>query len=1285
MSLCIPFSQTSSFKTMATHHSQYTGSAAPHTQGYYYQPSTTSNRIELPRSISTTNLEMTQQCQDYVRKDLCSEFPDGGTCFFMDLPNYTFTIPHLAHYPPEFRRFVFERVIDHTAKQSLEEESCLNWFPHATKLEPLHTKGDGNCLLHAASLGMWGFQDREHILRNAVSQAVSHASLRRNTFLQRWQYNKQEECKQQGYELEPHQWQREWDTVVRQASSDPTPTDTLYSLEEFHVFVLANILRRPVIMFASQKMRSFNSGGTMQSINFHGVYLPLLWAPNCCKKDPLPLSYQNGHFSALVVIDGSQQYYAGKLVLPLIGADRYRLPVRFMLPGESPQELLNDYVSVVELRDPQHQLVVPCVTLSVSTKPAYYDRFVGAFIDACYTAYQAQQQHQQQQPTPTHRASYGGYSGGSGPSGWDQKQPPSTKTAPVDSSSYAMGARQQGYSSGTSSGEHQGKIKCINSCGMYGDPETAGLCSRCHEKSLAAALQQETPAARSRSQSDFGVRSTTAGPSSGPPTSIQCPNCSRPGHPKYLGLCETCYNGSQNPPAPAQYGNGPQTQPQYGNQYQTQPQHGNQSQYGNEPRTQPQYGNGHQTQPQYGNQAAQTPLPQAQPQYGNQAAQTPLRNLPQAQPQYGNQVAQAPLRNQPQTQPQYGNQAAQALLRNLPQPVYGNEPGVQGQHAAQEPQKQENTYESLEPYQKPPIPPRGEELSPPPVPLPRSTAPPEERNKCRTPNCEFFGTAESRFYCSKCFESNMPAIFRESEQSAPLSPPPAPIQQQSYHSQVSPGHATQHTTPGAHHTVSPTPLDSSKCSWCHEYYGAPEYGGLCHGCFKNKTTETNSPGKMCRNCQEFYGAEEFGGLCNVCFLKQTERESHAGGGQTQATALPATSYSAQTAPVYMDLPPAAFTFDSEPPSLPPKPNQQPELRPTEPTFSPPPQAVPQPYSQAEYRHLTQPQLGAQPSHQIPAANARPVPKPRTRVPGSINTLAQTHTVPVPAASNVVNAMAAMNISSSNCFICAGRSPDSNAPNNLCPEHSRAVAIKLSQANSDRGSSQQLGPPQFPVASNSMPFSSHSGTYTPSHVPALATSSSPSSAHSQPYGTQYTPQSTSALHTGSTGGSAYLQHPQPPVSSQYGSETPTSRPHPSSHGNYHPSQGQRFAQQTQYSVAGGASVRPAASSGATFNNFNTNTSGSGVMAGQQEEMRSVGVGLQSSKAQGATGSGGVIMAGGGQIGIQAGFPAHEAEAAAPKEKILCGTAGCSFYANPNLEGLCNNCYEEYYEEKIPDRN
>ena len=176
----------------------------------------------------------------------------------------------------------------------------------------------------------------------------------------------------------------------------------------------------------------------------------------------------------------------------------------------------------------------------------------------------------------------------------------------------------------------------------------------------------------------------------------------------------------------------------------------------------------------------------------------------------------------------------------------------------------------------------------------------------------------------------------------------------------------------------------------------------------------------------------------------------------------------------------------------------------------------------------------------------------------------------------------------------------------------------------------------------------------------------------------------------------MAHLQP--ASQYDTETVKSKPpaYPQ-HGvgnlqPYYSSQGAaHFDQPTpsQYSVAGTHNVHQTGSTagggGATFNNLSTNTSGSGVLVNRhQEEMGAAGVGMQLRQAQGATGSGaGVIMGGGGAIGIQTGVPGAADEATLPAMKVLCKTAGCSFFAKPELENLCTNCYEDYYDDKKPD--
>ena len=1181
---------------MAVQTPQYGGGYGQQNTSYIQRYTQSTGRCELPRSISTTNLETTKQCQEYVKGDLCTTFPAGGTFFFVDLPGYTFTVPNLRGYPAEFRQFVFDRIMDKTAKKSLEDERCLNWCHQATKLEPLHTQGDGNCLLHAASLGMWGFHDRANILRNAVSQAVSHASCGENTLYQRWQYNKQLESQQQGYQLEPRQWQHEWETIVRHASSDPTATATLYSLEEFHVFVLANVLQRPVIMYASQKMRSLNSGGTMQSINFHGVYLPLLWSPSGCRKDPLPLGYQCGHFSALVVIDSTQQYLDGKLVLPLVDCNGQPLPVRFTLQNEDPQSLINDYLSIINV---YNQRPTPCASLSVVTKPAYYDRLVGAFIDACHEAYQ----QQQQQPSYGHMLGTGntnGYPGG-GMVSHDVQY--STAMPGLTESSYAMANRahiQDANASGvTKIDDHKEKIKCINHCGMFGDPETAGLCSNCHQKSLDAALQQETPASQLQQRTgDSGISSSASMLSS---MSIKCPNCSQPGHPGYLGMCANCYTGSQQKQNPSQ--------PQYGNQPTT---HSN-----------------------------QTTQPMPMHRYENQQ-----------QPLYGNE------------QPQYSNQGA-AL------------------------QEQANTYETLDEYQKPRLPPHSQELSPPPLPLPRSTASGSDRNKCRTPGCEFFGTAETRFYCSKCFEQDMPSILKEvdvlpSHVTAPVTELPSC---QPYESP----HPTSQQT--VFRLTAPQPA-TKKCTWCHEYFGAPEYGGLCHGCHRNKVKEDKCP-----SCHEFFGSEDYGGLCNACFLKKTERE-------TQNHPRVSRSTPSQTS-LSSDLPAAAYNFESTQP-LPPRPVQH--------LQQPGGLTKPEPHYQPGYKYATQPQVGTVPQSQNPIPMTRPIPKPRSRTFVTTALTANLHTAPVVSVSSLTPALAAVNISNTNpntvtdnCFMCTGIQPEITQTQSysVCQFHAKMMTQVQPPISAPQGGqhyqpvNQNPNMPQYPMqvghmstANQTQPFAPNisSSPFSTSFSNQLHTTPQPKtmSIYSYAGGTSLT---TSAYNTQES--ATVMSKPTNidigTLASQYQTMQFGGGQQQPNVGSQNPASGATmFPHHTPSSGTGAAA--------AMLNDLNTNKSGTGISSHLQEEFGTIGGGMHSGQRQahgysggagvggggvigGASGGAGIIeVAGGNSIGIQARIKASPSEASGSqpkKEKVLCKIAGCSYYANPKLDNLCSNCYEDFY--------
>ena len=699
----------------------------------YYSPS--SPKPDLPRSISTTNLETTKRCRAVIQQDWCSTVPMGGTNFFTSTPCFTLTLPALTDYPTEFQQFVFERIIDKETQRALEGEKCLNWCPSATKLVPLYTLGDGNCLLHAASLGMWGFQDRDHILRRAVAHACFNTE--GNTFYRRWQYNREQENLQFGLQLEQPQWQREWEIVVNQASAEVPARGNLESLEEFHIFVLANVLRRPVVMYAVPKMRSVQ-GATLQGVNFHGIYLPLLWDPHSCKKDPLPLSFYGGHFSALVVIDSPGQYRNGYLVLPLTDYYGQQLPIRFALPQEDPTSLMMDYLNLMQIQNhgsPYFQHHVVCAKMMIADIPAYLKPLISGFIDACHSSYVTQVQTQTQQQLYQSNSAAG------------------PMAAPVQSGSGDSGPR------------------CINNCGMTGNPDTAGLCSQCYKKAQTEAQSQERERVSTGQQYPYGNEagrqlgvaqpsgqtSQQASPISSSQGSIKCPHCTNPGHPMYLGMCENCYRRTTM---------------------------------------------GHQPQQQY--------------------MQQPPRSFQQ----------QADL--QPQGQ-------------------------------------KDDTYESLSNYQ-----PAASQVKakPPAVPPPRAENASGGRSKCRMHGCEFFGTAETRYYCSKCFNDNLENILKEVDGPPTHPPSRSPVG----------GVAPPMCDPTRLSSVPPTQLPQ-------QTFTAPVTSGGVYGqplrvpnpqpyevpiAARNSPSTGDAGGQeppKCSNCRQFFANEEFGWLCHGCFMKKTEVEA----------------------------------------------------------------------------------------------------------------------------------------------------------------------------------------------------------------------------------------------------------------------------------------------------------------------------------------------------------------------------------------------------------------------------
>ena len=107
------------------------------------------------------------------------------------------------------------------------------------------------------------------------------------------------------------------------------------SLEEIHVLALAHILCRPIIVVADTILRDMN-GEALAPIPFGGIYLPLECTPSECHTSPLLLTYNAGHFSALVTMQNAQNEpnIHVPAVIPVTDSDHKLLPLHFSFdPG----------------------------------------------------------------------------------------------------------------------------------------------------------------------------------------------------------------------------------------------------------------------------------------------------------------------------------------------------------------------------------------------------------------------------------------------------------------------------------------------------------------------------------------------------------------------------------------------------------------------------------------------------------------------------------------------------------------------------------------------------------------------------------------------------------------------------------------------------------------------------------------------------------------------------------------------------------------------------------------
>ncbi|XP_078474588.1 LOW QUALITY PROTEIN: tumor necrosis factor alpha-induced protein 3-like [Lampetra planeri] len=316
----------------------------------------------LPKSFSSCNLVRATRLRDAVADDLRG----GREPCFGGMHTRSVALFGMGTYSESLRRQLERHLLEMEMQVELERRRLLNWCPQTRRLYALKTPGDGNCLVHAASLAMWAVSDSECTLRSAMHSSLCDPGLAAN-FRRRWMRSRAsaDGAEELGFRYSTRDWEEEWSKVVEM--SRPTEHSSrdgfrFQSLEEIHIFILANVLRRPIVIISDVVLRSLASGSTLAPLNISGIYLPLNWLASACYRYPLVLGFHNGHFAPLVCMqDGPAAEQRKQHAFPLVDRHRATLPLQFLLPEEEQNKtlLLQEYMDTQEVAMPGQRASPP--------------------------------------------------------------------------------------------------------------------------------------------------------------------------------------------------------------------------------------------------------------------------------------------------------------------------------------------------------------------------------------------------------------------------------------------------------------------------------------------------------------------------------------------------------------------------------------------------------------------------------------------------------------------------------------------------------------------------------------------------------------------------------------------------------------------------------------------------------------------------------------------------------------------------------------------------------------
>ncbi|KAF0297461.1 Ubiquitin thioesterase trabid [Amphibalanus amphitrite] len=203
-------------------------------------------------------------------------------CYFMTDMTW-FSLPaDLDELPDMVQQQLFEELLDKEAQKELEADApIINWNLDVTerlgsRLYALWNRTAGDCLLDSVLQTTWGVFDRENTLRRALFDSLHEAA---SAFYPRWYEYELQQTERLEYRLDEDQLRHDWLQLL--ALGKPgTP------LEQLHVWTLAHIIRRPIIVYGVKYVKSFR-GEPLGYARFEGesgreVTLGCMKGFGCC-------------------------------------------------------------------------------------------------------------------------------------------------------------------------------------------------------------------------------------------------------------------------------------------------------------------------------------------------------------------------------------------------------------------------------------------------------------------------------------------------------------------------------------------------------------------------------------------------------------------------------------------------------------------------------------------------------------------------------------------------------------------------------------------------------------------------------------------------------------------------------------------------------------------------------------------------------------------------------------------------------------------------------------------